>query len=460
MIGTLLRLSWITLRRDKVALLLTFVLPILFFTVFSTVFGGMGGGGTGRIRIAVADLDRTEASARFVEALVREPGLSVMVETGEPPRPLDAADAEAIVRGGKRPVALVVQPGFGAQLGDFTARASKLDLLADKADPIAAPMVQGLIQKVGMSAMPDLMAERGLDLFERFAGGFTPQQRQAVEGLQGMLRAQAQRDADGPAEIAGDEAAPAAPGESDGDDRAPMPGSGPATDGTSDGTAEGPAPGFAGPIAVNVVDLIGQTKRSGMIAYYAASSAVMFLLFAMAGAAGTLLDEEEAGTLERLLGSGVTIGMLLGAKWAFYALAGVVQITVMFLWGMLFGLEFLEHIPGFLIMATCTAAAAAAFGLVLASLSRTRAQLSGLSTIVILLMSALGGCMFPRMFMPPWAVNFGYVTFNAWALDGFLNIFWYERGLWSIWPQALVLTALTVILLAIARLLARRWETV
>jgi ABC-2 type transport system permease protein len=456
-IGTLLRLSWLTLRRDRVALLLTFVLPILFFTVISTVFGGLGsGGGTGRIRIAVADLDRTEASARFVRALVREPGLSVLAESGDPPRPLDEAAAAALVRGGKRPVALVIKPGFGAQLGDFTATTPALDLLSDKADPIAAPMVQGLIQKVGMSAMPDLMAEHGLGMFETFAGGFTPQQRQSVDRLGQMLRSQAKRDADGPAENAGNAADRGA--SADG----PEGGSHPAPSAVAPQMAHGPAPdgGFAGPIAVNVVDLIGQTKRSGMIAYYAASSAVMFLLFAMAGAAGTLLDEEEAGTLERLLGSGVTIGMLLGAKWAFYALAGVVQITVMFLWGMLFGLEFLEHLPGFTVMAASTAAAAAAFGLVLASLSRTRAQLSGLSTVVILLMSALGGCMFPRMFMPSWAVNLGYATFNAWALDGFLNIFWYERGLWSIWPQVLVLLGLTALLLTIARLLARRWEAV
>ena len=43
--------------------------------------------------------------------------------------------------------------------------------------------------------------------------------------------------------------------------------------------------------------------------------------------------------------------------------------------------------------------AAAALGLVLATLARTRAQLSGFSTILILTMSALGGSMFPRFLM-------------------------------------------------------------
>ena len=44
-------------------------------------------------------------------------------------------------------------------------------------------------------------------------------------------------------------------------------------------------------------------------------------------------------------------------------------------------------------MTLVTASAAAALGLVLASLARTRAQLSGFSTLLILTMSALGGSM-------------------------------------------------------------------
>ena len=65
----------------------------------------------------------------------------------------------------------------------------------------------------------------------------------------------------------------------------------------------------------------------------------------------------------------------------------------------------------------------------LATLSRTRAQLSGLSTIVILTMSALGGSMFPRFLMSETMQKFGLVTFNAWALDGYLKVFWRDGAL-------------------------------
>jgi ABC-2 type transport system permease protein len=52
----------------------------------------------------------------------------------------------------------------------------------------------------------------------------------------------------------------------------------------------------------------------------------------------------------------------------------------------------------------------------------------------------------------------GLVTFNAWALDGYLKVFWRNAAVWELWPQVLVLAALGATFLGIARLLGRRWE--
>ena len=53
-----------TCTRDRVAQALTFLLPIVFFSIFATVFGGQGDVSTARIRIAVVDEDHTEAQPR------------------------------------------------------------------------------------------------------------------------------------------------------------------------------------------------------------------------------------------------------------------------------------------------------------------------------------------------------------------------------------------------------------
>jgi ABC-2 type transport system permease protein len=203
-------------------------------------------------------------------------------------------------------------------------------------------------------------------------------------------------------------------------------------------------------------------RRESLISFYAAGIGVMFLLFsAVNGAGGALLDEVDSGTLERLLSTRLGMSGLLAGKWAFLALVGIVQLTVMFVWGRIaFGLPLFSHLPGFFIMTAVTSAAAAALGLLLATIARSRAQLSGFSTILILTMSALGGSMFPRFLMSETMQRMGLLTFNAWALDGYLKVFWRDAPLWQLWPQVLVLVGLTALFLAGARLFARRWESV
>jgi ABC-2 type transport system permease protein len=297
-----------------------------------------------------------------------------------------------------------------------------VQLLSDPSDPIAPQMVLGLMQKVTMTAAPDLMMQGGMKQFEKYAGALTPDQRKAVDTWLPRLKSEAQ------------------------------------------GTGQ-PSPAGAGPmgVTVEVIDVMRTDDRRGtLISFYAAGIGVMFLLFSMVGAAGgVLLEEVESGTLERLLSTNIGMRGLLTGKWLFLTLAGIAQLTIMFVWGWLvFKLPLLTHLPGFFVMTAATAAAAAALGMVLATLARSRAQLSGFSTVLILTMSALGGSMFPRFLMSETMQRVGLVTFNAWAIDGYLKVFWRDAPMWQLWPQVLVLGGLTALFFTAARLLARRWETV
>ena len=74
-------------------------------------------------------------------------------------------------------------------------------------------------------------------------------------------------------------------------------------------------------------------------------------------------------------------------------------------------------------------------------------------------MSALGGSMFPRFLMTDTMQRVGLLTFNAWAIDGYVKVFWREASLFELWPQVLVLVVLSVVFMGIARVLARRWVT-
>jgi ABC-2 type transport system permease protein len=429
-IATVMRVALLSLRRDRVAQAMTFALPIAFFSIFAAIFGGRGGQPTPRVEVAVVDEDRSELSARLAAALAKEPTLKVRTTAKDKATaaevPLDREAARTLVRGGDVPVALVLPKGLGkGGLWFGGGERAKVTLLADPADPIAPQMVVGLLQKVAMTAMPDVMMGSGVDAFERFGGPLTPQQRQAVDAWLPELK---KRSAGGGAAAPGGSGAPDAGG---------------------------------GLIATEVVDVMRDaSQRKGIIAFYAAGMGVMFLLFTCAGAGGALIEEQESGTLERLLSSRLGMGRLLAGKWLYLTALGCVQMSVMFAWGAAaFGLPMRGHLAGFALVTAVTAGAAAAFGLVLAAACRTRAQLGGISTIVILVMSATGGSMFPRFLMPEAMQRLGLLTFNGWALDAYLKVFWREAPLLALRPQLAVLLGMTAAFLAITRLLARRWET-
>ena len=443
----LLKIAWLSLRRDRAALALTFILPIAFFSVFAGIFGKMAGGSGGlpEVEVVVVDEQQSDDSRRFVEALRTAESLKGPGRDEPQPLLLDSRkEAEELVAAGKVDAAVVLPAGFSVGFAGIGDAVEPVTIFADTtANPVAHQVLQGLLQQLAFTAVPDLFFGSGLEQFEQFGGPMTEQQKEAIAVFLPQLEAAS-------APPAGEETA------SDG------------VAGEEAAEAEAIA-GAMSPIVVEVEDvrrIDDSEKRSArLVAFQAAGIGVMFLLFSMTNAAGSLIEAEQTGTLERLLNSRLTMGGLVLGYWGFAVLLGVAQLVVMFVFGWaVFGLELWtpEHFIGFLIMTVATAAAAAAFGMILGTACRSQAQLSGLSTIIVLVMSAVGGSMVPRFLLKqnPFLDKLGLLTFNGWAIDGFQKVFWYETGLASLWPQVSVLVVITVVALTVSLRLARRWETV
>jgi len=418
---SIVRTAMVSLRRDRGALVLSFVLPIVFFSIFATIFGGRKNT-TPKVHILVADEDQSEASKRLLQGLTSEASLVVdtrpaAVKGVEQPD-YTAASAEKAVKDGTAPVAIVIPAGFGENPISFQpseGSRTSIQLLEDTSDAVAPQMVMGLLQKVAMTSMPDVMAETGAKYIDQFGGGLTKEQKDNFDASIRALRSREQRD--------------------------------------------GSNNSSGGIIAVTARRVVGENKINPIISFYAAAIGVMFLLFTASGAAGAILDEAESGTLDRVLSSRVTMTKLLLGKLTYNSLLAFTQLVVMFLWGWaVFKLELWSHIPGFLVMGICTAVSVAAFGMLLASICRTRAQLGALSTLIILVMSSIGGSMFPRFLMPEGMQKAGLFTINAWAIDGFTKVFWRDEAIWQLWPQLLVLLGMAVVFFTVARRIARRWD--
>jgi len=427
MILPIIRTAIVSMRRDRAALALSFILPISFFSIFAAIFGGQRDA-TPKIHVILVDEDQSTASQQLVHALQRETSLVVMTQPATKDKTTvpdyTAVTAEAAVKVGDAPVALIVPKGFGQNPISFgpTHTVSGIQLLNDSSDIIAPQMVMGLLQKAAMTSMPVAMAEQGMKYTDRYIGGLTPEQRKTMESNLDALR-ELQK-----------------------------------TGGLNTTTSSGNSSGD-GIISVHERAVVGEYKKSPMVSFYAAAIGVMFLLFTASGSAGVLLDEADSGTLDRVLSSHITMTTLLAGKLTYSTLLAFTQLTVMFLWAWaVFHVDLFSHIPGFIIMGLSTAVAVAAFGMLLASMCQTRAQLGAVSTLLILIMSSVGGSMFPRYFMPPAMQKAGLFTINAWAIDGFTKVFWRDLPITALWPQVSVLLAVGIVLFLVARRIARRWE--
>src|SRR5258706_11546210 len=123
MISAVVRAGWLNLRRDRAALMLSFIVPIVFFSIFAGIFGAQKSK-TPKTTVVIADLDHSDSSRRLVDALKRESALDIVVTPKRSAIPFDAQSAEAFVRAGDAPVALVIPKGFGTTRIRFDAKSN------------------------------------------------------------------------------------------------------------------------------------------------------------------------------------------------------------------------------------------------------------------------------------------------------------------------------------------------
>ena len=388
--------------RDRTAVLLTFLLPIVLGSVFGAAMGSMSGGersAAPRIGLALEDRDDSAESRALIAALQRADGLRIDI----------VADARGPVANGKRAVGLAIPEGYGAGLRGGTP--PELSLFRDTSQTISQQVV--LFQLAPALAERQLAAlgagvmGRILDVLQFPAAGRSRAEavlRQSYTDVETIVAGLSDRE---PA-VGGSTEAASAQFE-------------PLRD----------LPRFLGIRSEDVAGLrsTGASPKAGASHAFSAM-AVMMLLFSVAGAGGALLQERTDGTLTRLqltpaAGRAVLLGKALSL-----GLVAVLQLKVMFAFGWLvFDVPIFERPVALAAVSGAWAALAVGLGLAFAVHCRNAKQLEGLSTLVILVMSAVGGAWFPREVTPEWFRTVGSVTPVAWAMDAYHGILWYGKGL-------------------------------
>ena len=418
MIWTVMQTSWRRLKNNRSELFLTFIVPIVFFSIFALIFGSRDStSATPKIKIAISDSSGSSLSERAIKLLEEQKSLRITEhgrtsgsdkEGSSGKQQISRKMAEDLVRRGMVSAAIVFEQGDPSDTMDTVP---KIGIMTDSFDQVASQVLAALVQKAVMTANGELAKEKSNNLVQSNATIAMP-----------IMSANLVRTADFDANAA-----------------SPM------------SIAQAPM--------IEVIDVIGGKKTNPVVAMYAAGIAVMFLLFSATTASGSLLEERENSTLDRLLCSRLTMDQLLLGKWAYLTVIGSIQMTLMFTWGSLvFRIDLLNHLDGFVAMTLVTAGAASSFALMLAALCTSRMQLGWVSTIVILSMSAIGGSMVPRYLMSESIQKAGLLTFNAWALEGYNKIFWRELPVTELKLELVVLLVSGFLFIVAARLFAVRWE--
>lgn len=188
-----------------------------------------------------------------------------------------------------------------------------------------------------------------------------------------------------------------------------------------------------------------------------AGTALMTLLFAVAGMGAGIIEEKEKGTLRRILISPIRPMDFMFAKWISSILVSFMQLlgTLVFCW-LVFDLPVFSRPLELALLIVFTAAACSSFGILLAGICDSRKQIESLSTIVVLLMSLLGGSMIPAFVMPPLMQKFSMLTINYWSSEGFFDLFYRDVETTYFLVKIGVLFLYSLVLIGISVLLFRK----
>ncbi|MHB9145778.1 MAG: ABC transporter permease [Symbiobacteriia bacterium] len=193
------------------------------------------------------------------------------------------------------------------------------------------------------------------------------------------------------------------------------------------------------------------------IGEYSLGFTLNFVMIMVFGMAGSILGERRQGTWGRLLTAPAARGSLLAGYLLSFFITGMLQFSVLIgLTTLIFHVHWGSLLPLFALAAAFILAASGG-GLFLASIVKTPEQQNALGILFVTATSMLGGVYWPLEMVGDTMRRIGYLTPQAWAMDGFREVV-LRSASWSglIWPFAVLL--LYALIFTTAGVLRVRYE--
>lgn len=354
---------------EKRSVMLTFAVPIALITLFAFAFGGVGQEKRKDrpTRVVVADEDQTEASKKIIAELDSSKELVVSRIASE--------QAEDVVKKGDEAAVLIFHKGVSDSLN--AGKKPNIEFIYDAAKEAEVGILQGAL-------IGKLMGIIGGKSMEKYVLAQVDSDNPNMdESTRKVIHQQVSKNL------------------------------------SSEQTKK------MGDNFIKATAVVAEEETSPGLVQAVAGTAIMMLLFSVVSVGASMLDEKQEGTLKKLLYSPLHPNSILFGKMIYANIISILQLSVMFLYAQIaFGLDIFSHLPALVLMIIATAYACSSFGVLLASIAKTRQQVQGLSTLIVLIMSCIGGSMIPTFIMPLFMQKISVFSVNYWGIQGFYDIFW------------------------------------
>ncbi len=199
------------------------------------------------------------------------------------------------------------------------------------------------------------------------------------------------------------------------------------------------------------VEKVGEVRAEEPSNFVIPGYLVMFVFFTAALSAESIVRERQNNTLERLLTGSVRRVSILGGIFMGTAAKGLIQITIFWLVGILvFNLDLGSSPFGAILLSILMVIMSSAFGLMLATLTRTERSASAIAVLTSLVMAPLGGCWWPLFITPRWMQFIAKITPHGWANTGFSKLLVFGADFNAAVPEMLALVIFATIFGSIA----------
>jgi ABC-2 type transport system permease protein len=394
------------LLQDRGSLFMLFLLPLLFIIVFSGALGAIGSSGKDtRIALVVVDLDGGKSARTLLEKLDQAGG--VRVELQEETKAMTRLNLADITR------VLIIPADLTRSIAASDPTTLRLIIHPD-ADLEQTDAVRRVVEGAARDMSLEIQLIEAMEQMREMQSGVRESADAfTTERMQRQARSQFERAQTQPL-VAVEERVPAS---------------------GQEGQRQEPLNASA--FAV-----------TGMM--------VLFVFLTAQKTAESIYEEKKAGTFRRLLAAPMSKASLLAGKMLPNLIMGAVQSAVILAFGIL-GLRLIGMTPVTLgaeplatvLVVVLIALCSSAFGILIAALASTEAQIGGLSTLLLWGMGFLGGGIMPLFFLEQFLGPLPKIVPHYWANHALTNLMTRGLGLSGVTTDMAVLLGFTALFFVI-----------